>query len=78
MTKDLPHEEMADMLEAKKKLEVYEDVHEIYEYATDLNECIQVLEGKITTNNPIVPMNLYRQSEANEPQKLFAEMETYL
>lgn len=56
-------------------MEQYERVYDIFEYSTELNYCVQNLELRITSNNPNVPMNLYRQSSAAAPANLVAEME---
>lgn len=66
------------MEKAKETLEMYERVYDIFEYSTALNEHIQILELKITSNNPTVPMNIYRQSDSAAPAKLVGELETYL
>ena len=78
MTRDLSPEEQADFDKAKADLELYEKVHEIFSYSSELNDCIQCLEGRITTNNPTTPMNIYRKAPWNDPKNLVAEMETYL
>lgn len=78
LTAGLSPEELKDLENAKNTLEMYERVHEIYEYSTELNEGIQILELKITANNPVVPMNIYRQGSNTDPAKLIAEMEVYL
>lgn len=36
------------------------------------------MELRITANNPVVPMNVYRHGANCEPAKLVAEMEVYL
>jgi len=66
------------MEQAKDILEMYERVYDIFEYSTELNEHIQTLEIKITSNNPTIPMNIYRQSDAAAPAKLVGELEQYL
>ena len=78
MTAGLSPEELADFEKAKNDLEMYERVHDIFEYSTELNECIQNLELRITANNPVVPMNIYRAGSNTDPAKLVAEMEVYL
>lgn len=40
LTAGLSAEELADFEKAKEALEMYERVHDIYEYSTELNECI--------------------------------------
>jgi len=37
-----------------------------------------VLDRKIKTNNPTIPMNIYRQCKANSDKNLFPEVEAYL
>jgi predicted metal-dependent hydrolase len=53
-------------------------VYDIFEYSSELNDCVQNLELRITSNNPSVPMNIYRKSSAAKTANLIAEMETYL
>lgn len=60
LTGGLSPEELTDFEKAKETLELYERVYDIFEYSTELNEHIQVLELKITSNNPTIPMNVYR------------------
>jgi hypothetical protein len=71
-------EELKDFEAARDVLEQYERVYDIFEYSTELNYCVQNLELRITSNNPNVPMNLYRQSSAAAPANLIAEMEQYM
>lgn len=78
MTAGLSPEEMADFEDAMKNLELYERVHDIFAYSTELNECIQNLETRITANNPVIPMNVYRAGNNTDPAKCVAEMEVYL
>lgn len=78
MTRGLSHEEMQDFENAKKALEMYEDVYKIFQYATELNSSIQILELRITSNNPTIPMNIYRKSPSSSSDKLIAELELYL
>jgi hypothetical protein len=78
MTRGLSHEEMKDFEAAKKDLEKYQDVYKIFQYATELNSCIQILELRITSNNPTIPMNFYRKSNANSIGNLIGELELYM
>ena len=56
----LSPEEVADFEEARTKLENYQKVYDIYEYATELNNMMYVIEGQISSNNPSNPLNVYR------------------
>lgn len=78
LTAGASDEELKDFEAAKDVLEQYERVYNIFEYSTELNYCVQNLELRITSNNPSVPMNLYRKSTAADPARLVAEMEQYL
>lgn len=78
LTAGVSAEELRDFEAARDALEQYEKVYEIFAYSSELNYCVQNLELRITSNNPNVPMNLYRQSSAAAPAKLVAEMEEYL
>jgi shikimate kinase len=77
-TAGLSQEEHDDFEAAKQTLEQYERVYDIFEYSSELNDCVQNLELRITSNNPSVPMNIYRKSSAANTANLIAEMETYL
>ena len=74
----MSQEELADFEKAKDQLENYEKVYSIVEYASKINEGMTVLQRKIMSNNPTIPMNVYRSCRANKPELLFKEMEAYL
>jgi hypothetical protein len=78
ITAGLSPEELADFEKAMENLELYERVWDLFEYSTGLSDNIQNLELRITSNNPIVPMNIYRKSEAASPDWLMGELEIYL
>ena len=78
ITAGLSPEENFDFEAAKQTLEQYERVYDIFEYSSELNDCVQNLELRITSNNPNVPMNMYRKSSAANTGNLIAEMESYL
>ena len=60
--KDISAEEVADLEQARDKLENYKKIYEIFEYASDLNELMFVIETQISSNNPSYPMSVYRRS----------------
>ena len=78
LTTGMTEPEIVDFEKAKETLEHYEKIYSIVEYASDLNEGMTVLERKIMTNNPTIPMNMYRKASANSINNLFPEMEQYL
>ena len=59
-------------------MENYEKIYGIVEYASDINEHMTILERRIGTNNPSIPMNIYRGAPGNAPEKLFPEVEQFL
>lgn len=61
LTKDLSTEEIADLEQAKKTLENYENLYTIFEYGSDLAALMTTLETRIAHNNPSVPMTIYRK-----------------
>ena len=61
-TSGLSEEELADMVQAKEKLENYKKIYEIFEYASDLNQLMYIIESQISSNNPSYPMSVYRRS----------------
>lgn len=74
----LSAEELHDLEKAKAALENYKNVYNIFEYSSELNENIQNLEVRITSNNPVIPMNIYRKSNAAATENLISEMELYM
>mmetsp|Transcript_1291 Transcript_1291/g.2325 ORF Transcript_1291/g.2325 Transcript_1291/m.2325 type:complete len:142 (+) Transcript_1291:122-547(+) len=78
LTKDLSPEEIKDLEEAKKHLENYEKIYSITEYCSTLNDAVNILEKRIMTNNPTIPMNIYRKCGNNSKENLFAEIELFL
>ena len=44
-TSGLSEEEVADLEKARETLQTYEKIYSIYEYATDLNHLMYVIEG---------------------------------
>ena len=61
-TSGLSEEELADMVQAKEKLENYKKIYEIFEYASDLNQLMYIIESQISSSNPSYPMSVYRRS----------------
>ena len=57
--------QLSDFEGAKTSLENYEKLYSLVEYASHLNEGMIILERKIMTNNPTIPMNVYRACSAN-------------
>lgn len=70
--------EIADLENARRQLENYDRLYTLVEYTSKLHEGITCLERKIQTNNPTIPMNIWRQCGANNEQDLFTEMEAYM
>lgn len=64
-TSGLSTEEIADLEKARHDLENYEKIYNIFEYATDLNRAMNIIETRICANNPSVPMNMYRISSSS-------------
>ena len=64
-TSGLSAEEVADLEKARADLENYEKIYNIFEYATDLNRAMNIIETRICANNPSVPMNMYRISSSS-------------
>lgn len=61
LTNGLSQEEIADLEKAKRQLEHYEKLFTLMEYGSDLNEILTTIETRISSNNPSVPMTIYRQ-----------------
>ena len=78
LTKDLSAEEAADLARAKEALERYEEIYSIFEYGSEINQVMTLLETRIACNNPSVPMTVYRKSRHNQPDKIFEEVELML
>ena len=61
ITKNISEEEVADLENAKKVLENYENLYTVFEYGADLSGLMTTLETRIAHNNPSVPMTIYRK-----------------
>ena len=77
-TAGLSAEEIADLEQARADLTTYEKIYNIFEYATDLNRAMNIIETRICANNPSVPMNMYRISSSSSIEAIFPEIEKCL
>jgi hypothetical protein len=77
-TAGLSSEEIADLEQARADLTTYEKIYNIFEYATDLNRAMNIIETRICANNPSVPMNMYRISSSSSIEAIFPEIEKCL
>ena len=77
-TAGLSSEELADMEQAKAKLENYKRVYEIMEYASELNALMYIIEMQISANNPTYPMSVYRKSASTSLRVLIKDIERML
>lgn len=78
LTKGLSTEELADLEAARDQLQNYEKLYSLIEYSSKLHEGMTCLEKRIQSNNPTIPMNMYRHCQANSQKELFPEMEAFL
>lgn len=69
---------MGDLDKARYNIENYEKIYNIFEYATDLNRAMNIIETRICANNPSVPMNMYRISGSSSIATIFPEIEKCL
>ena len=77
-TSGLSEEELADFEEARAKLENYKKIYEIFDYATELNSMMYVIEAQISSNNPSYPMSVYRKSGSTRLESMFSDLENVL
>ena len=77
-TAGLSEEEIADLEEARDKLENYKKIYEFYEYASELNELLYVIEAQISSNNPSYPMSIYRKSASTRLDNMIGDIEKAL
>jgi len=77
-TAGLEAEEVADLERARSQLENYQRIYDIYEYATELNSIMNVLELRIFTNNTSLAPNAYRFSKSSRIEVLLPEIEKCL
>ena len=77
-TSGLSAEEFADLEQARATLENYAKIYEIFEYATDLNELMYVIEAQISSNNPSYPMSVYRKSASTTLKTMLHDIEKVL
>lgn len=61
LTKDLGELEIADLQKARDTLQHYERIYSLFEYGNDLTATMTCLETRIASNNPSVPMTIYRR-----------------
>ncbi len=69
LTADLSEEEVQDLEKAREQLEHYDKIYRIMEYGSEIASALTTLETRIATNNPSIPMTIYRQviySESND------------
>jgi hypothetical protein len=60
ITKDLSKEEIQDLENAKKQLQHYDKIYSLFEYANNMAALMTTLETRIASNNPSIPMTIYR------------------
>ena len=77
-TSGLSAEELADLEQARTKLERYKQIYEIFEYASELNDTMYLIGSKVCSNNPTNPLNIYRKSESTSLASMFDELEKVL
>ena len=78
ITHDLSKEEVADLEKARTQLAHYEKLYSLMEYGSDLNGLLTCLDTRIASNNPSLPMTIYRQSRHNQSDSIFNEVELCL
>ena len=75
LTKGMSNEEIEDFKKVKSQLEHYNKIYSLMEYGNTISATMTILETRIATNNPSIPMTIYRQSPANKVEKVVAEMD---
>jgi hypothetical protein len=60
LTKGMSEEEMQDFNQARDTLQNYDKIYGIVEYISALHEGMTCLEKRMMTQNPTIPMNIYR------------------
>jgi hypothetical protein len=78
LTSGMSAEELADMNDAKSKLEHYRKLYEIFEYCESLNATMETLETRMAAENPTLIFNIYRASKSTGATTLFSEIEDCL
>ena len=71
-------EEVEDLDKAKHTLDHYEKIYNIFEYSTEITRLCNMIETRVTSNNPSFPMNIYRWSKSSSMPELFPEIEKAL
>lgn len=77
-TSGLSQEELADLEEAREKLRNYQKIYSIFEYATELNEMLYVIEAQYAANNPSNPLSIYRASSSTQLHNMIHDIEKVL
>jgi hypothetical protein len=63
---------------ARSHLENYEKIYSIFEYSAEITRLCNMVETKVCANNPSLPMNVYRGSDATSIDNVFPEIESCL
>lgn len=77
-TSGLDEDELADVEQARAKLRNYAKIYEIFEYCSELNEQLYVLEAQVSANNPSHPFSVYRGSASTAVDALIPDIEKCL
>ena len=77
-TSGLSSEEVADLEQARDKLQNYKKIYEIFEYATQLNDLMYVIEAQVSSNNPSYPMSVYRRSASTRLDNMIGDIENVM
>lgn len=60
LTNGLSEAQTADLQNSVDQLEHYDKIYSLIEYTSQLHETMTGLEIRMMTNNPSIPMNIYR------------------
>tara|TARA_B110000285_G_C15042733_1_gene572658 strand:- start:815 stop:1078 length:264 start_codon:yes stop_codon:yes gene_type:complete len=78
LTAGMSEEAITDLQNSVNQLEHYDKIYSLIEYTSQLHETMTGLEIRMMSNNPSIPMNIYRQSGSSSREKLFPEMESLM
>jgi len=63
------------LVRAKEQIEHYEKIYNIFDYASELQDVMYTLESQISSQNPTIPFNVYRQSTSTKMENLITDIE---
>lgn len=78
LTKGMSEAEIEDFKQVKAQLDHYGKIYDFMEYGATLGQTMTALEQRISSNNPSIPLTIYRKSRRNSVENIAAEIDQIL